>query len=74
VANFRHLATKKKGLAKPPNETLGIIKTNIRHISRKRKLEFARFRQFFFEGWKIAQFHNAIDSGEHWLRLGTGPS
>ncbi len=44
VANVRHLATKKKGgLANPTNGFLRVFFL-IRHISRKKKLEIARFR------------------------------
>jgi len=43
VANFRHLATKKKGLANVTNEILGIVFKNSPYFEEKR-LEVARFR------------------------------
>jgi hypothetical protein len=44
VANFRHLATKKKGLANPTNGFLRISLKNSPYLEKK-KLEVARFRQ-----------------------------
>jgi hypothetical protein len=45
VASFRHLATKKTGLANLTKEIFGIKKTNSPYFEGK-KLEVAIFRQF----------------------------
>lgn len=44
MANFRHLVTKRKGLANPTTEFLRIKKNNLPYLEEK-KLDVARIRQ-----------------------------